>query len=248
VSYEVVIIENVSDYIAKLGRFEQRHVAQWFYRGHSDSSFKLVPSLYRLDITDSFANWEDVEQYMMGAFRCETSPFLEAAPADELEWLALAQHHGLPTRLLDWTTNPLVGLYFAVEAHQGRDADVWCLGFPSANNCRAESTYLARRLKLREIGLIYFPRHISSRVTNQSGCFTVHDSPAPLEESNTFGLNHFIRVRIPAAHKAVVLNELYSLGIHRGFIYPGLEGIAKRLHFEVAAKHYRHTNDPNSID
>ena len=105
--YETLGTENVSDLIAKLSRFEQRHVAQWFYRGHADNSFKLLPSLYRLDIEESFADWVDLERYMMQTFKLEAAPFIDEVPSDDLEWLALAQHYGLPTRLLDWSVNPL---------------------------------------------------------------------------------------------------------------------------------------------
>jgi len=241
--YETLLIEDVSDFIAKLGRFEQRHVAQWFYRGHPDSSFKLLPSLYRLDIKESFSDWGDVEQYMMQSFKREAAPFVTDVPGDELEWLALAQHYGLPTRLLDWTVNPLIALYFAVESHPDQNADVWCLGFPSIINCLAEATHLSRRLSIDKLGIIYFPRHISPRVTNQSGCFTVHTSPTPLEEVDGLFLYHSIRITIPATRKLAILNELYTLSIHRGSIYPGLEGIAKKIHFEVTTKHHRHTVD-----
>lgn len=242
--YETLAIESVGDFIAKLAHFEQRDVAQWFYRGHPDNSFKLLPSLYRLDIKESCAQWEDVEQYMMQAFKIESAPFIEYTPRDELEWLALAQHHGVPTRLLDWTMNPLIALYFAVESHPSQDADVWCLGIPSINNCLAEATHFARRLPISDMRIIYFPRHISPRVTNQSGCFTVHMSATPLEEDvdNIFLTHsHSVRITISAERKLAILNELYNLGIHRGFIFPGLEGIARKLHFEVTTKHYRHT-------
>ncbi len=240
---EVIEIDNVGDYIKSIREFEHRHIAQWFFRGHPDSSFKLVPSLYRLSLDGSFATWNDLEKYMMDAFQRESVPFLNHMPADYLEWLAVAQHYGLPTRLLDWTSNPLIGLYFAVESSFQSDANVWCIGIPSTNNCLPESTNFAQRITLAKAGFLYFPRHAFDRTINQSGCFTVHESEIPLEEANQFPLNIFIRVRIAAANKAPIINELFTLGIHRGFVYPGLEGIAKRLHFEVSMRHTRNTTE-----
>ena len=117
------------------------------------------------------------------------------------------------------------------------------MGFPSLDNCLAEATHFARRQTIDKLGIIYFPRHISPRVTNQSGCFTVHTSAIPLEDVDNIFLCHSIRITIPAGRKLTILNELYILGIHRGFMYPGLEGIARKLHFEVTTKHYRHTID-----
>ena len=242
-----VQIESASDYITKIGKFEQRHVAQWFYRGHSNLAFQLVPSLYRLDTSESFSTWDDLEQYMMETFKCESTPHLIRPPATDLEWLALAQHYGLPTRLLDWTTNPLIALFFAVESNPSGDADIWCLGFHSTNNCLPQSTYLARRKTLREEQIIYFPNHLSPRVTNQSGCFTVHNSNVPLNDQPEIeAYARFERLRIEAGRKSVILDELYNLGIHRGFIYPGLEGIAIKLRYEITVMHHRHTNMPNA--
>ena len=186
---------------------------------------------------------------MMEAFKRESTPFLEHAPVDDLEWLALAlalalaQHYGLPTRLLDWTSNPLVGLYFAVDSSPEKDADVWCFGFPSTNNWFPHNTYFAQRVALAKSGSLYFPRHIFARTTNQSGCFTVHVCEIPFEEANEHLMNIFVRVRIKAVNNARILNELFTLGSHREFIYPGLEGIAKRLQFKVSTQQFRHTTE-----
>ncbi len=198
---KVVQVEGVAEFVAEVGKLEQRHVAQWFYRGHADAAFKLIPSLFRLNREGLFAEWVDVERYMMESFRCESAPFLEHRPENEAEWLALAQHYGVPTRLLDWTTNPLVALYFAVESHDDCNADVWCIGFHSTHNCMPENTYLARRLTLFKEKMIYFPRHISPRMTNRSGCFTVHDDPAPLDELGLDSIFRLTRVQMRMQQK-----------------------------------------------
>lgn len=238
-------VNSVSEFVETVGKFEQRHVAQWFYRGHADSSYKLIPGLFRIQDKSSFSTWEDTEEYLLTSFKSEATPYLINPPENEMDWLVLAQHHGLPTRFLDWTTNPLIGLYFAVEAFADRDADLWCIGFPSTNNCLAESTHFARRFHMKKGGFVYYPKHLSPRVTNQSGCFTVHNSPVPLDEIEELTeFLTFARIQIASARKACILDELYNLGIHRGLIYPGLDGIAKKLVYELTAKNYRHTNEP----
>jgi len=62
---EVIEVDSVGDYISRIHQFEHRHIAQWFYRrGHTDESFKLLPSLYRLNIEESFSTFDDVESYI----------------------------------------------------------------------------------------------------------------------------------------------------------------------------------------
>jgi hypothetical protein len=238
-----VVVEDVAQYVLEIGRFEHRHVAQWFFRGHSRREFQLIPSLFRLDASGMYRQdqWDGLEEYMMQSFKCEATPYLVQQPEDELDWLSLAQHHGLPTRLLDWSTNPLMALFFSVERDSESDADVWCFGFPSTYNCQSNSTYAARRLSLRRIGVVYFPRHLSPRVTNQSGCFTYHTSASPLNEEKELDGCEFVRIQIPSQKKSEMLDQLYNLGIHRGLIFPGLEGIAERLKYEVTQRNFRHT-------
>jgi hypothetical protein len=237
-------IDSVSEYLRELSTFEQRHIAQWFYRGHSDQSYELKPGLFRLADAknESFASWSDLESELLSSFRREAHPHLTREPDDDEGWLCLAQHHGLPTRLLDWSTQPLVALYFAVESHPCTPGDVWALGFPSTNNCHPESSYFARRKTLLSSGFILSPRHYSPRITNQCGCFTIHDSEEPLDLQNNFkGVLTFVRFHVPEVRKPRLRQELYELGIHETFIYPGLDGVSKRLKYEFTSKHSRHT-------
>jgi len=243
-----IFIEQIGDYLNEVNSFEEQHISNWIFRGHNDISFELIPSLFRIDISDSYQSWEVVESYILESFMREAQPYLQIIPQNEIEWLTLAQHHGLPTRLLDWTSSPLISLYFAVENfHNMKDAVVWCYGSASVNNCHPQSTPIAKNIGCTTQGFI-MPNHISPRVTNQSGCFTIHESPKGKE--NFIPLNKqdldftiFQRFIIKAEAKKEVYNQLYKLGISEALIYPGLEGVTKKIKFELLNTVTRNTNE-----
>jgi hypothetical protein len=109
---------NIIDSLEKFTRalhhtqlFGQRTV----YRGQA-CDWPLIPKLYRLQhIPKSAKSLHDLEQDLMHNFENQAKPSLQSVPQNQLEWIALAQHHGLPTRLLDWTQSPVVALFFAVD-------------------------------------------------------------------------------------------------------------------------------------
>src|SRR3990170_6695909 len=125
-------VQNVANLLRRLQEDERRLSADpkaagkvvW-YRGLSSDAHELVPTFHvqRRDVSD--------EIYMMNLFKQNAHEFLEGQiPLSEWEWMFLMRHHGLPSRLMDWSENPLVGLYFATE-HDGQrrkqDGALWCL-------------------------------------------------------------------------------------------------------------------------
>ena len=87
----------------------------WMFRGQADASWMLVPKAGRED----FKKIDDME--LLRDWKKSAVSFVERAPEDDWDWLTLAQHHGLATRLLDWTINPLAAAYFAVRDLQDKD-------------------------------------------------------------------------------------------------------------------------------
>src|SRR5947209_4593350 len=85
------------------------------FRGMGRAEYTLTPTMGRCPLADRLPDRAQAERRLFRRFKERTPPFLTFTPRDDWEWLAVAQHHGLPTRLLDWTSNPLVALYFAME-------------------------------------------------------------------------------------------------------------------------------------
>lgn len=97
-----------------------------WYRGQGDASWGLVPKIYRPEF--AYADEKELRHEFQSAGLQLVGI---SVPKDRWDWYFLMQHYGAPTRLLDWTTNPLVALFFALESHSEKqltcDAAVWIL-------------------------------------------------------------------------------------------------------------------------
>jgi FRG domain len=198
------------------------------YRGVSRATYELVPTLGRMTQYDDDLlrgyEWHTVDE-----FRRRAKPLVNDPPVDDWEWLFLAQHHGLPTRLLDWTSNPLVALHFAVSDDDGLDGAVYCGWFDrlfhSGNNLMSGAKPDARPMHLSpyDVEGVYavYPAHRHQRYINQSGFFTIQQTPTvPLAEQIQ------VKYVVPASLKRRFRQILESFGITRFFLFPGLDELA----------------------
>lgn len=219
-------IQSVAELVEYLStrHFGHAHGA-WVYRGHSSRSYRLEPSVARGE--HRAETREKHERQLFRMFKREARLYAEYAPADAWEWLALGQHHGLPTRLIDFSHNPLVAAYFAVcsDDCKRRDGEIIAL------RGRATSSETARKELPFEIPrpIKFYPEHVSRRIAAQEGLFVaVADINSPLDDQLPSGWD-IERIRISAKTKPLIRYQLFRLGVHDGSLFPGLEGMAKRV-------------------
>jgi FRG domain-containing protein len=185
------------------------------YRGVKDSSYKLIPRVGRV------ANYKlGLEKDILALFRIHGVPFLEHRTDDEWEWLAIAQHHGLPTRLLDWTYNPLAAMYFAVEEPWESDSAIYAMPAPLIIDTTKTKSPLRRGSGID----IFMPPHITRRIAAQSGLFTIHWKPT--EPINRRTIDKLV---IPNSLRESFKTTLCRYGIHRGTLFPDLDGQARYI-------------------
>ena len=208
------------------GRYFAEPRGRWVFRGHSKASYELIPSVGRNAHTS-----KSRERYEKGLFQIfcrEARGYAGAIPADDWEWLSLAQHHGLPTRLLDWSYNPLVALYFAVEADEETDGKLFALRAPrsASEHDRATSPFgISTPTKV-------FPNIITPRIRAQEGLFVVCvnlESPLDRDLRGDWTIEPHL---IPSSAKKHLRYELFRLGVHASSLFPDLDGLSARVKWQ----------------
>ena len=210
----------------------------FLFRGQADSSWDLLPKAGRKD----FLLPDNRDLGRAWAWARQAVAYC-SLPSSSLEQLAIAQHHGLATRLLDWTMNPLVACFFACFEHAEKDGAIYMCETPDQ---MVTEDHSVEDLKSFSGVFGYFPKSINPRVLNQKGIFTAH-CPASrkieIKESRTKnGKPNLLVLTIPAKLKEDVLQHLEDYGIDQSVLFPDLDGLS--AHTNRKTLRMRNDNDP----
>ena len=236
-----------------LGRFR----SSFIFRGLSDARYELKTSLMRLE-----GPYSELERHLLRNFR--KYAHRNAVPGESV-WnlMALAQHHGLPTRLLDWTYSPFVALHFATANLQKFDIDgvIWCVNYvksseflpaplyttimeegsnvftPQMLDTQCNSLKQLDTLHERRFVIFLEPPSMDERIVNQHALFSL------MSGSNLL-MNHwledhpelFYRIIIPASLKWEIRDKLDQANITERVLFPGLDGLSSWLKRQYSPK------------
>lgn len=210
------------------------------FRGVKDAGYSLLSAVGRCinqileeEKSTTLEYMLEEEKRSLTIFRSEAIQCVNQAPKSSWQWLAIAQHNGMPTRLMDWTLNPLVALYFATRSDfdsksavyvNDFDRDRWIHGDEMAYN-QIEGKH-ADPFKLGT-NFYFAPSYIDDRIAAQEGMFSIQPDPTvPFPEEN------LTKLIIDCEVRREIRFTLMKYGFTPRTMFPGITGIAEKLYWD----------------
>jgi hypothetical protein len=246
--YEVIRVESWKEF---LERITDSPFHNWAFRGQRDARAPLFSALSRYLIIYGIDRraWSEQEERILRIFKRKAIHFLDHIPEfdDDLQWLALMQDHGAPTRLLDFTWSPYVAAFFALH-NATEDAAIWvCNPFEirevderRIKKMNPELPGNFRRFLLpgkTPFVWIGEPHAMNRRLIAQSGTFIVPGILGrPLEDILQEYPNPektLLKLVLPTKLRTEGMRELYKMNITQASLFPDLDGLARSLAYEL---------------
>lgn len=255
-----VVVHSLGDLIAQTTPLEPdpaigRRRSAGVFRGAADAAWPLLTSLDMLGGVRPPHTKADLEEYILRSFIRYSRPYFHSPPVNEWEVLVAAQHHGLPTRLLDWTYSPLVAAHFAtVESRVTTDRAVWRLdwkavhrrfqlpdlalliqdleGMFGSDRRPTPAALFAMPAEARPFACLLEPPSLDVRIVAQSAAFTLcsdkRQSFDRFLEQHGLG-ESLTKIVIPAAECGTIRDQLDLVSVDERRLFPDLDGVAAHL-------------------
>ena len=226
----------------------KRYRSDFAFRGLSDCTYELKNSFLR-----NCGDKPELEYHLLRNFRKYARPSGSYQINSQWHSMILAQHHGLPTRLLDWTFSPFVAMHFATSNTEKHDIDgvIWMVDFVRVNQLSPEplkgllasekcNAFTAEMLELhfdtlqkfdeifgRDQAVFFEPPSLDDRIVNQYALFSVMSNPIAVFDT-WLGKHKDIyrRIIIPKELKWEIRDKLDQANITERVLFPGLDGLA----------------------
>ena len=225
-------IEKFIDYLKLVENLQKNNAEIILFRGQSNN-YPLLPSIARknpkIDTTE-------LEKRMLNELIRQSNTKINGQQFDEWDWLIYAQHFGMKTRLLDWTTNPLIALWFACSNFYDSNKDSYVYIFLEAqefllDKTKEKSPFTRNKTKILK------PTLNNKRVIAQAGWFTAHKYSKKNEKfvdlrSNSEMKAMLFEVRISKVIKSKILESLNLFGINSKTLYNDVSGICHHINWE----------------
>lgn len=225
-----IIIKSLNSYIKYVKNYCMEEMV--LFRGQPEDK-PLLPKIARSEF-----EWKGdiltVERDMIEDFKKRSRPFLDFKPDTDWDLLALAQHYGMATRLLDWTKNPLSALWFAVRKpvkRRNQKGVVWV--FPVK---REDVVGTKDKFEFFEPDrtMVFQPAHITKRIVAQDGWFTIHKymenrrAFIPFEKLRNYR-RFLTKLVIPSEFFYDINMQLDKCGVNPASQFPDLDGLCEHI-------------------
>ena len=213
-------MKEVTHYLSQI-----RNETHQIFRGHSDRTWELKSSIGR-NLNGDWKLFLNGEKDSISEFRKKAVPHINPEQKTDIECLSIMQQHGCSTRLLDFTTNPLVALFFACESNPKIDGELII-----SNYSRTFESENIGDIFSSQCIFVYHPPHMDSRIIGQSGCFICCRTP-----NKVLSGKQIKKITVPADKKLQIINELKTLGISYSSINQDLDGVCRDINTNLLSE------------